>query len=169
MTLVILLVPFGSLTFLIFGNTLVGMVDLIHVLVYIYFIKVYFDKFREYTLSNSLGIAVLLLFTIVFVSFLATQVSEGVNPLDSLVMVSIAFTSNGYAVLGKTLPGKINAIILVWGGYLLSGVGTATLTAAILTNHFNNKFDEELFKKNNVSCFGFDICFQFVFVRCPCV
>ena len=79
------------------------------------------------------------------------MVVEGVNPLDSLVMVSNAFTSNGYAVLGKTIPGKINSLFLVWSGYLISGVGTATLTAAILTRHFNRKFDklEELIKKNN--------------------
>ena len=57
-------------------------------------------------------------------------------------MVSNAFTSNGYAILGNSIPGKLNALILVWGGYILSGVGTATLTAAILMKHFNNKFDE---------------------------
>ncbi|WP_407415529.1 hypothetical protein [Methanobrevibacter sp.] len=149
--LIILLVPYGSLTYLIFGNSLVGLIDLIQIPVLIYFIKVYFDKFREYTQSNGLGIAVILLFAIIFISFLATQVSENVNPLDSLVMVSNAFTSNGYAVLGKSIPGKINAIILVWGGYLLSGVGTATLTAAILTKHFNNRFDEleKKIEKNN--------------------
>ncbi len=57
-------------------------------------------------------------------------------------MVSNAFTSNGYAILGTTIAGKINALILVWGGYVLSGVGTATLTAAILMKHFNHKFEE---------------------------
>ncbi len=73
-------------------------------------------------------------------------------------MVSNAFTSNGYAVLGKSIPGKIDAIALVWGGYLLSGVGTATLTSAILINHYSNKLKEvndkldkleELIKENN--------------------
>lgn len=149
--LILLLVPYGSLTYLIFGNSLVGLLDLIQVPVLIYFIKVYFDKFMKYTESNGLGIAVILLFAIIFISFLLTQVAEGVNPLDSLVMVSNAFTSNGYAVLGKTIPGKINSIILVWGGYILSGVGTATLTAAILTKHFNNRFDEleKKIEKNN--------------------
>lgn len=149
--LLILLIPYGSLTFTLFGSSLIGLLDLIHVPVFIYFIKVYYDKFREYTESNGLGITILLLFSIVFISFLATQVSEHVNPLDSLVMVSNAFTSNGYAVLGHSILGKINSIILVWGGYLLSGVGTATLTAGILIKHFNNRFDEleELIKKNN--------------------
>lgn len=149
--LLILLVPFGSLTYLLFGSTLVGLLDFLHVPVFIYLIKMYYDKFREYTESNGLGITIILLFVIVFFSFLFTQIVENVNPLDALVMVSNAFTSNGYAVLGTTIPGKINSLILVWGGYLLSGVGTATLTAAILSAHFNKKFDEleELIKKNN--------------------
>lgn len=148
--LLILLVPYGSLTFIIFGNSLVGFIDLIHIPVFIYLIKLYYDKFREYTKSNSLGIAVILLFLIIFASFLFTQFTEGVNPLDSLVMVSNAFTSNGYTVLGSSIGGKINSLVLVWGGYLISGVTTATLTAAILTRHFNSKFDElkELIEDN---------------------
>ena len=149
--LIFLLVPYGSLTYLLFGNTLVGFLDFLHVPIFIYIIKIYYDKFREYTESNGLGIAIILLFLIVFFSFLATQVAEGANALDSLVMVSNAFTSNGYAVLGNSIAGKLDAIVLVWAGYILSGVGTATLTAAILTRHFNSKFEEleELIKKNN--------------------
>ncbi len=140
--LLILLVPYGSLTFLIFGNSLVGLLDLIHIPVFIYFIKVYYDKFREYTSSNGLGITILLLFTLVFISFFLTQLFEGVSPLDSLVMVSNSFTSNGYAVLGNSVGGKIDSIFLVWGGYLLSGVGTATLAAGILINHYRSKLKE---------------------------
>ena len=149
--LILLLVPYGSLTYLLFGNTLVGFLDFLHVPIFIYIIKLYYDKFREYTESNGLGIAIILLFLIVFISFLATQIAEGANALDSLVMVSNAFTSNGYAVLGNSIAGKLDAIVLVWAGYILSGVGTATLTAAILTRHFNSKFEEleELIKKNN--------------------
>lgn len=137
-----LLVPFYSLNWLLDGQLLVSYVGLIHIFVFVYFIKIYYDKFREYTESNGLSITILILFIIVFLSFMVTQVVEGVNPLDSLVMVSNAFTSNGYAVLGTTIAGKLNAIVLVWGGYILSGVGTATLTAAILIQHFSNKFDE---------------------------
>ena len=154
----LLLIPFGSLTYLIFGNTLVGIMDLIHIPIYFYFIKQYYDKFREYTVSNGLGITIILLFSIVFISFFITQIFEHVNPLDALVMVSNSFTSNGYAVLGSSIPGKIDSIFLVWGGYLLSGVGTATLASAILINHYNKKLKEindkldsieELIKKNN--------------------
>ena len=66
-------------------------------------------------------------------------------------MVSNAFTSNGFTVLGTSILGKINSLVLVWSGYILSGVGTATLTAAILTRHFNKRFDEleEMIKKDN--------------------
>ena len=149
--LLILIIPYGSLTFLLFGYTLIGILDLIHIPVYIYFIKLYYDKFKEYTESNSLGITILLLFTIIFISFFITQFTEGVNPLDSLVMVSNAFTSNGYAILGNSTVGKINSIILVWGGYLLSGVGTATLASAILIRHFNSRFEklEKMIEENN--------------------
>ena len=156
--ILLLLIPYGSLTFLIFGTNLVGIIDLIHVPVFIYFIKVYFDKFREYTTSNGLGITIILLFTLVFISFFLTQIFEHVNPLDALVMVSNSFTSNGYAVLGSSIGGKIDSVFLVWGGYLLSGVGTATLTAGILINHYNSKLKEvndkldnleDLIRKNN--------------------
>ena len=97
-----------------------------------------------------MSVTIVILFALIFISFIITQIVEGVNPLDSLVMVSNAFTSNGYAVLGTSMPGKLNAIVLVWGGYILSGVGTATLTAAILIKHFNHRFEEmeELIRNN---------------------
>ena len=111
---------------------------------------VYYNKFSEYTQTNSLGITIMLLFLIVFISFLFTIVVEDVSPLDSIAMVSNAFTSNGYAVLGSSGIGKVNALVLVWSGFLLSGVGTATLTVAIVMRHVNEKFDrlERLAKKN---------------------
>lgn len=149
--LVLLLIPYGSLTFMMFNFTLVSLLDLIHIPVFLYLIKYYYDKFKIYTESNSLGITIVLLFSIVFISFFITIFVEGVNPLDSLVMVSNAFTSNGYAVLGKSIPGKVNSLFLVWSGYLISGVGTATLTVALLTRHYNKRFDdlEKLIKENN--------------------
>ncbi|WP_405303789.1 hypothetical protein [Methanobrevibacter sp.] len=54
------------------------------------------------------------MFEIIFISFLLTQIVENVNPLDSPVMVSNAFTSNWYAVLGTSIAGKINYLVLVW-------------------------------------------------------
>lgn len=146
-----LLIPFGSIDLFITGGSLVTLFDLVHMCVFIYYIKVFYFKFMEYTENNGLGIAVILLFGIIFISFFTTIFAEGVAPLDAISMVSNAFTSNGYAILGKTSVGKFNSLFLVWGGYILSGVGTATLTAAILKKHFNKRFDEleELIKKNN--------------------
>ncbi|MBO5152022.1 MAG: hypothetical protein J6B73_07705, partial [Methanobrevibacter sp.] len=89
-----------------------------------------------------LGIAILLLFAIVFISMYVTSFVEGVNMLDALVMSSNAFTSNGYAVLGNSIPGKLDSLILVWGGYLISGVSVATLTSAILMKYFDSKFED---------------------------
>ena len=138
----ILLVPYGSLTYIIFHSLgVIAFVELIRIFVFMYLVKVYFDKFMEYTHSNGLGVTIMLLFVIIVVSFFVTQIVEGVNPLDALVMVSNAFTSNGYAVLGNSVVGKINSLFLVWGGYIISGAGTATLTAAILLRHFNKRVE----------------------------
>ena len=68
--------------------------------------------------------------------------SESVNALDSLVMISNEFTGNGYGIFGATILGKFNSLLLVWGGYVISGVSAATLTAAILRRHFNKRFAE---------------------------
>ena len=113
-----------------------------HLIGFLYVIKAYISKFNQYTESNGLGISILLLIGIVFFSFILTPLTEGVDLLDALVMVSNAFTSNGYAVLGNTTLGKINSVILVWGGYILSGVGTATLATALISKHFHRKFED---------------------------
>ncbi|WP_296803923.1 hypothetical protein [uncultured Methanobrevibacter sp.] len=104
----------------------------------------------EYTETNSLGITIILLFSIIFVSFIITMLVEEVSPINSMVMVSNAFTSNGYSILGSSGWGKFNSLILVWSGFFLSGVGTATLTVTIVMKHVNNEFDrlEDLAKKN---------------------
>ncbi len=144
------LVPFGSINFLIFGMTYVNLVDFIHAPLYLYFVKMYYQKFIEFTETNSLGITIILLYSIIFISFIITMVVEQVSPLNSLVMVSNAFTSNGYSILGASGWGKINSLFLVWSGFFLSGVGTATLTVAIVMKHVDKEFDrlEKLVKKN---------------------
>jgi len=132
----IMLIPFGSFTSILFGDVNIGAIELINIPVFIYLMKVYYSKFKEYTENNGLGIAIVLLYSIIFISFIVTTVAENVDPLNALVMVSNAFTSNGYAVLGKSTIGKVDSIFLVWGGYILSGVATSTLTASILIKHF---------------------------------
>ncbi len=138
----LLLIPYGALHLLLFNVDLIIILDLIHVLVFIYFAKLNFDKFMEYTNSNGLGVTIVLLFVIIFVSFFITQYAERVNALDSLVMISNEFTGNGYGIFGETILGKLNSLLLVWAGYVISGVSAATLTAAILRRHFKKRFAE---------------------------
>lgn len=138
----LLLVPYGSIAYSLFDFSFLIILDILHVLIFIYFAKLSFDKFMEYTNSNGLGITIILLFVIIFASFFITQYSENVNALDSLVMISNQFTGNGYAIFGDSIPGKLNSLLLVWGGYVISGAGAATLTATILTKHFKKRFKE---------------------------
>ena len=151
--IIIFLIPLSSLLHSTLDDPAILLVILlaVHFIGLAYVIKVYYGKFIHFTESNGLGISILLLFGLVFVSFIFTSFAEGKNLLDSLVMVSNAFTSNGYAVLGDTPIGKLNSLFLVWGGYILSGVGTATLTTALLSRHFNKRFEEleEMIKNNN--------------------
>jgi len=138
----LLLIPFGSLSFLLFKHDLFIYIDLIHVFVFLYFAKTYYNKFMKYTYSNGLGVTVIVLFIIIFGSFFITQYAENVNALDSLVMISNEFTGNGYGIFGNTISGKLNSLLLVWGGYVISGASAATLTAAILVKHFRRRFEE---------------------------
>ena len=54
----------------------------------------------------------------------------------------ISEEGNGYGIFGSTIPGKLNSLLLVWGGYVISGASAATLTAVILTKHFKKRFKE---------------------------
>jgi hypothetical protein len=141
------LIPLGSLGVLYLGEYYV-IIDAIHLITLAYFIKVYFNKFVEYTETNSLGITIILLFSIVFISFLFTIVVEDVSPLDSIVMVTNAFTSNSFDAAGNSIVGKLDSMILAWGGFILSGVGTATLSASIIQRYVDRDFDnlEKLIK-----------------------
>ena len=149
----LLLVPYESFAFILIGNTefsFLNIMNLIHIPVILYLMIHYYRKFKEYTETNGLGITIVLLFSIIFFSFILTMIVEGVTPLDSIDMVSNAFTSNGYTILGETTLGKVNSLLLVWSGYILSGVGTATLTAALLSQHFNRRI-RKIEKKFNRS------------------
>jgi hypothetical protein len=138
----LLLIPYGSLAYPLFGLSLVIFADFLHAFLFIYIAKLNLDKFVEYTNSNALGITIILLFAVIFAGFFITQYAEGADALDSLVIVSNQFTGNGYSAFGSTVSGKLNSLLLVWGGYILSGVGAATLTAALLIRHFKKEFAE---------------------------
>ena len=138
--LLFLLIPFGSITALLFGDGIVVLLDLTHIIGYLYFIKVYFRKFVDYTENNGLGITIILLFAIILVSFLFTMLAEDVPPMDSLTMVSNAFTSNSFDASGKIMIGKINSLVLAWGGFFLSCIGTATLSVSMVKGYVNREF-----------------------------
>ena len=137
-----LLIPFASIARLVFGESIVILFDFFHIIAYLYFIQVYYRKFLNYTQNYGLGITIILLFAIVLVSFLFTILVEGVSPLDSMVMVSNAFTSNSYDASGNSILGKLDSLVLAWGGFLLSAVGTATLAVSIILSRVDRKFDE---------------------------
>ena len=137
-----LLIPFASIARLIFGFSIIILFDFFHIIAYLYFIQVYYRKFVNYTQNYGLGITILLLFAIVLVSFLFTILVEGVSPLDSMVMVSNAFTSNSFDASGNSIVGKLDSLVLAWGGFLLSAVGTATLAVSIIRRSVDQKFDE---------------------------
>lgn len=140
--LLFLLIPLGSIVRLAFGDSLMVLLEIFHILGYLYFIKDYYRRFLEYTNSYGLGITVILLFSIIAVSFLFTIVVEDVRPLDSITMVSNAFTSNSYEASGNTISGKLVSLLLAWGGFLLSSVGTATLAVSLIKGHVDHQFDD---------------------------
>ncbi len=144
------IIPFGSISFLLYGEVILTVLHIIHIPAFIYLIKLGYDQFSEYTQTNGLGLTIVLLFVIIFISLFVTSIAEGVNLLDALLMASNAFTSNGYTVSGHSVLGKLDSLLLAWGGYVLSGVGTATLTTGILIRHFNKRFNrlEELIEEN---------------------
>ena len=137
-----LLIPFGSISGLVFGHSWVVLLDIFHIIGYLYYTKVYFRKFMKYTENNGLGITIMLLFSIVTFSFIFTIIVEGVSPMDSMTMVTNAFTSNSYEASGKIMVGKLNSLIIAWGGFILSGVGTATLAASIVNRYVDREFAE---------------------------
>lgn len=151
--LLVFLIPLASISFLLFGESIIEYWDFIRIPALLYLMKMFYDKFKTFTTLHNLGKSILLLFLIVFFSFIITLFVENEDPLNALVMVSNAFTSNGYAILGESTIGKMNSIFLVWSGYIISGAATATLSAAILIRHFNHKlnsYDEKFENLENL-------------------
>ena len=147
-TILFLLIPISSISRILFGDTILVIFDILHIIGYIYLIEEYYRKFLKYTENNGLGITIILLFSIVLVSFLFTILAENVSPLDSIVMVTNAFTSNSFEASGNSLIGKLDSLVLAWGGFILSGVGTATLSVSIIRRYVDRQFDdmEEMIK-----------------------
>ena len=141
MILIFFLFPLASIAFLLFGESLLEYWDFLRIPAFIYLMKYFYGNFKSYTDKHNLGFSIILLFSILFLSIIITMFIENEDPLNAMVMVSNAFTSNGYAILGDTTGGKLNSIFLVWSGYILSGAATATLTTAMLRRHFKKRLD----------------------------
>ena len=151
--LLVFLIPLASIAFLLFGESVIEYWDFIRIPALLYLMKMFYDKFRAFTTTHNLGKSIFLLFSIIFICFILTLFVENEDPLNALVMVSNAFTSNGYAITGESVVGKIISIFLVWSGYIISGAATATLSAAILIAHFNrklNRYDEKFENLENL-------------------
>lgn len=142
MLLIIFLFPLVSLSYVIFGYSYAVIWNFLRIPAFIYLIKILYERFKSFTDEHNLGFSIVLLFSIIFLSVISTIILENKNPLDAIVMVSNAFTSNGYAILGDSPGGKINSVILVWSGYIISGAATATLTAAIILRHIRHQLDQ---------------------------
>lgn len=143
--LVFTLVPFTGYTFTGaegLNLELFVVFELIHIIGILYIIVVSFKHFKYYSKSHKLGYTVLLLYIIVCICvFISTQVQH-LDLLDSLVYCSNAFTSNGYGLVNATnFGGKIISLILVWSGFIFSGVTTALLTLALVSRYYNKKID----------------------------
>lgn len=139
--LILFLFPLASIAFLLFGESLLEYWDFVRIPALAYLMKYFYENFKSYTDRNELSFSIILLFAILFLSIVITMFIENEDPLNAMVMVSNAYTSNGYAILGDTTGGKINSIVLVWSGYILSGVATATLTTTMIIRHYKSRFD----------------------------
>ena len=145
--LIVFLIPLASIAFLLFGESVIEYWDFIRIPALLYLMKMFYDKFRTFTTTHNLEKSIFLLFAIIFITFIITLFVENEDPLNALVMVSNAFTSNGYSITGESV------VVLVWSGYIISGAATATLSAAILITHFNRKlsrYDEKFESLENL-------------------
>ena len=138
--LILFLMPLASISTIIFGGTLLEFWDFIRIPALLYVVVYSYRKFLEFTEENNLEKLILLLVSIIFTCLLFTILFENQNPINSLAMVSNAFTSNGYAILGDSVGGVLTSTLLVWSGYIISGVATATLAAAIVNRNSKKKY-----------------------------
>lgn len=135
------MLPLTSIVYLIFGGPLVGYWEFIRIPALLYLVVHFYNKFLSHTKEHNLDKIILLLVSVIYISFVLTLISEKQNPIQSLGMVSYAFTSNGYIISDTTTGGVIISTILAWSGYIISGVATATLGAAIVLRKTHKKFE----------------------------
>ena len=146
----IFLLPLVSISYILFGESLIGYWNFIRIPVLLYLVVIFYNKFLDYTERNNLGKTILILLSIIYTGILLTIILENQNPIDSVAMVTNAITSNGYVAPGKTEGGVLTSVFLAWGGYIISGVATATLAADIIHRNSKKKFKNMETKIDNL-------------------
>lgn len=146
----IFLMPIPSMSHILFGASPIGYWDFVRIPALLYLVVYYYNEFLAHTERNNLDKLILILLTVIYLSMIFTLIAENRNPLNSLAMVSNAFTSNGYAVLGETTWGILISTVLVWAGYIISGVGTASLASAIVSRNSRKDVEKLSDKQDNL-------------------
>jgi hypothetical protein len=139
--LFIFLIPISSMSYFMFGESPIRYLDFIRIPALLYLVVHYYNKFTAHTKENHLDKLILILVSIVYFCLIFTMVVENQTPINALGMVSNAFTSNSYVVTGNSTVGVMISTFLGWSGYIISGIATASLAAAIVLRGVNKKFD----------------------------
>lgn len=138
----VFLIPLASLSYLLCGKSLLAYWNFIRIPALLYLVVHYYNNFSAHTKRNNLDKLILVWVSIVFFGLIFTLIVEDKNPINALAKVSNAFTSNSYVASGKTLVGVLVSAFLGWSGYFISGIGIASLTAAIILRRTDKKFEK---------------------------
>lgn len=145
----IFLIPLASLSYLLCGKSLLAYWNFIRIPALLYLVVHYYNKFSDHTKKNNLDKLILVWLSIVFFCLIITLIVEDKNPINALAKVSNSFTSNSYVASGKNLGGVLVSTFLGWSGYFISGIGTASLAAAIILRKTGKKFERMEAKQDN--------------------
>lgn len=74
--LVFFLVPFASISFLLFGESFIEYWNFLRIPAFLFLFKYFYDKFKDYTDANRLNFSIILLFIIIFISINITMFIE---------------------------------------------------------------------------------------------
>lgn len=128
---------------------MIGYWDFIRIPALLYLVVHYYNKFLTHTKKNHLDKLILVLVTVIYFSLILTLILEDKNPINAFAMVSNSFTSNSYVASGKTGVSVLVSAFVGWSGYIISGIATASLAAAIIRRNFNEKLEKMIGEKRD--------------------
>jgi hypothetical protein len=146
----IFIMPLASISYLLFGGSLIGYWDFIRIPALLYLVVHYYNKFLAHTKKNHLDKLILVLVTVIYFSLILTLILEDKNPINAFAMVSNSFTSNSYVASGKSGVAVLLSAFVGWSGYIISGIATASLAAAIILRNSREKFEKMEAKQDNI-------------------